>query len=638
MRAPARSAAATIVVVLAAAPAAAALHVVASEPAPRTLGASLATPVVLRFDAPVDRSSITPLTFWAFGKTSGVAAGSFSFSDGDRVVTLTPDGPFAAGENVMVVLAKAIAGTAGGATLAHGHAYQFWTRAQPAGSSWAEIDTLSTRSFPLTPTQAYGGVSTDFNADGWADLSIVNEISADLRVFLNRADGGGLFDPFLVPPSPVGNRASPSDPSDFNRDGLADLCVANIDDDTVSILLGHGDGTFAPQQTVAVGPAPRGIAALDVDGDGDTDIVNTNSQAGLMNLSLLLNNGAGVFGPATFFPSGASGAWALAAGDMNQDGILDLVIGARTQQRIVVHLGQGDGTFLPSEVENSAGAVWMLVLGDVNGDGTEDVAAVNSTSNNGAIFLGDGAGHLSAAQVYPTGSFTLASDLADLDGDLDLDWLTSSYGGDWRLFENNGAGAFTLDESFDPTSAASCALAVDLENDRDLDLALIDEVADEVVLLQHDGIGSPPPPPPVPGALLVGKLDPLGHDLALRWDVLSCPATNHHLVHGGGAQLPSQPGGVFSLSGSRCGIGANQPFQWIGTPSDPSGIVWFLLVADDGIETEGSWGLDSAGNERSGPAPGGGSGACGVLVKNALTPCVARPAAQRQRMTPSTFE
>src|SRR6185436_4185843 len=112
-------------------------------------------------------------------------------------------------------------------------------------------------------SRAYGGIASDLNGDQLLDMTIVNEDTADLRVFMNKADATGLFEPFLQPTFGVGPQASPSEPSDFNRDGNTDSCVANISDQSVSILLGNGDGTFQPQQRVVVGVAPRGIAVLD---------------------------------------------------------------------------------------------------------------------------------------------------------------------------------------------------------------------------------------------------------------------------------------------------------------------------------------------------------------------------------------
>lgn len=85
--------------------------------------------------------------------------------------------------------------------------------------------------------------------------------------------------------------------------------------------------------------------------------------------------------------------------------------------------------------------------------------------------------------LVPTDPFPLATDLGDVDGDGDLDWVPSSFLGDWSLFTNDGLGNFTFRRSFPASQAASCALMFDSDNDGDLDLALIDEVADEVILV-----------------------------------------------------------------------------------------------------------------------------------------------------------
>jgi hypothetical protein len=462
------------------------LAVESVEPTPNRVDAPLRAVVAVHLDRPADPATVTAANVRVFGRWSGAAAGALALADGDTTILFTPADPFSAGETVTVTLARHLAGADGTTLRPAGYAWQFWTVAAPAAApTFTRTATMTTRTLPGVSSRAYGGIGSDLDGDGFLDLTIVNEDTADLRVFMNLADGTGAYAPFLQPTFPVGDRASPSEPADFDHDGHTDVCVANIDDATVSILLGRGDGTFAPQQLVPVGVAPRGIAVLDADGDGDPDIVNTNS--GSSNLSLLLNDGSGVFGAPTFLEGGLAGEWSLAAADMNGDGVLDLVVGGRVAEQVNVLIGRGGGVFVPLTPQLAGGETWMIALGDVDGDGDVDVSTANSNDNVGAILRGDGAGGLHAPQTYATDPFPLATDLGDVDGDGDLDWVTSSFAGDFFLFLNDGSGVFAFHHEFPAPLAASCALLLDIDNDLDLDLALVDELADEVMIERNTG-------------------------------------------------------------------------------------------------------------------------------------------------------
>ena len=470
---------------------AAELTVVAIQPARHELAAPRDVDVVVDFDRAVDPASLPPnaTTFLVFGKHTGPASGAFALENGGSRVRFTPVEPFAAGEDVVVLLTEDLRAVDGSFLRTAGYAWQFRTLTKPSSRTFHELDEFSNHTSSST-TRIYGSQAADYDNDGWIDLATINEDSSDVRVFLSLGDGTGLFGSMLLPPSPTGDVPSPNETADFDLDGEIDIVTCNTGSGNVSVLLGDGDGTFQPQSQYAVGFGPHGIAVLDANGDGYADIATSNT--GSNNVALLLNDGTGHFGAPSFFNGGGRAEYALGAGDMNNDGIFDLVVGNRGSQTVVVHLSDGNGGFTQAGSRPSGGWVWMIQLGDVNGDGDLDVSCANGESGNGSILLGDGAGGLSNPQVDATGSNAVATDLGDLDGDGDLDWIVACFGGaEWDMFVNDGAGSFTFDQDFDAAAAASCAGMFDFDMDGDLDLALTDELADLVTLMKNDYSGEP---------------------------------------------------------------------------------------------------------------------------------------------------
>ncbi len=504
-----------LAVLLPAPPAIAQLQVTGTSPS-RNVMASVVSSISVTFDRPLLPASVTPASFRVFGRWSGNVPGARRLTNGNRTVRFSRERPFQAGEIVSVTLSHDLRGADLVPLRSAGFFYQFMAATVPSLRQFDELDVMSNRIGGLQ-TRIYGASGADLNEDGFCDLTTVNEVSADIRVFLNLADGTGNFSDVLAPQA-IGEEASPNEPADFDNDGHSDLCVGATTAGEIWVLMGNGDGTFGPTTGIPVGNSPHGVTPIDVDGDGDPDIVNVNEESN--NLSLLINNGGGTFAPAVHFDSGVTGEWGLAAADMNDDGICDLVTGG-TGGQVRTLLGNGNGTFTPAGPAQSAGGYpWGVAIGDVNGDAVLDAVLANSLALNAAVMLGNGDGTFGPAATYSGAGHTPSADIGDLDGDGDLDLILSSFdGGIWRIFTNGGAGTFTFDQDIVAPSNPSCAIPLDIDNDLDLDLVLTDEIADVVMLMENRNLTTAVEDP-LPNRLLLRPNVPnpvLGEGTLLRF-------------------------------------------------------------------------------------------------------------------------
>ena len=244
-------------------------------------------------------------------------------------------------------------------------------------------------------------------------------------------------------------------------------------------FVANGDGSFAVDFKKIKG------AVMDLDRDAAPDIVLADRPGAVL---ALRNTGDGVFGPAAAFESGGNGEYPLAAGDMDNDGLTDLVVGTAFDNQLHVLRSNGNGTFTRTFNGPAEGSPWMISVGDVNNDGNLDVSTANGFTNTARILLGNGAGAL-GAPIAPGGTLggsLIATDLGDLDGDGDLDWVLSSYtAARWYVLVNNGSGAFTATQQIPAPQSGSCGSLYDFDNDGDLDLGLADELEDVVLLLRN---------------------------------------------------------------------------------------------------------------------------------------------------------
>ncbi len=165
---------------------------------------------------------------------------------------------------------------------------------------------------------------------------------------------------------------------DFNGDGRTDLAVANSGSNSVSVLLGSGDGTFQNPVNYAVGSQPGAIVAGDFAGGGRIDLAVANE--GDNDVSVLLGNGDGTFQNQVTYAVG-SGPTAIVAGNFTNDGRTDLAVANAFDDSVSVLLGDGNGTFQPQATYAVGSQPYALVAGDFTGDSRTDLAVANEASH-----------------------------------------------------------------------------------------------------------------------------------------------------------------------------------------------------------------------------------------------------------------
>lgn len=273
----------------------------------------------------------------------------------------------------------------------------------------------------------------------------------------------------------VGNSPNAIAVGDFNGDGKLDLAVTNQGDNTVSILLGNGDGTFQAQRTFPTGLAPDAIVAGDFNGDGKLDLAVANFTGN--SISILLGNGDGTFATGSTI-TGINSPVAMVSGDFRGSGKLDLAVLDQAGGLVSILLGNGDGTFA-NKIDTSVGrSPSALVTGDFNGDGKTDLAVTNSGSNSVSVLLGNGDGTFLKRIDFSTGTDPSAIAAADFNGDGHLDLaVTNRIDNTLSIFPGNGDGTFGTATNFTTDSGPVGLLSGNFRSSAFTDLLVVCESA-----------------------------------------------------------------------------------------------------------------------------------------------------------------
>lgn len=261
------------------------------------------------------------------------------------------------------------------------------------GSSGASFGARAT--YPLAQ-DALGGAVADVDADGNLDILAVDAFG--FSVLTGRADGSFA----AAVRHPVGTFLASVSIGDLNGDRDPDLALGQFVGE-VLVLLGGPEATFGAPTGVTAGPAPDSPAIGDVDGDGHLDLAVADFSASAV--AVLLGAGDGTFAPAASYGTGVVNGLATHAAVARLDGDAhpDIVVTNSGTNNVSVLVNAGNGTFGPATPYAVGTNPFAAAVGDLDADGASDLVVANAGAANVSVLL-------SAIPNRPPDCTTVAAD------------------------------------------------------------------------------------------------------------------------------------------------------------------------------------------------------------------------------------
>ncbi|MBN1953769.1 MAG: VCBS repeat-containing protein [Anaerolineae bacterium] len=458
---------------------------ISTDPDFNALDVPIDSSVRVTFTEAISLPTVDVTTFAVHGSQGPVYDGVYSLENGDRTVVLDPDRNFYPGEVIRASATTGILGS-GGDPVQVPYTWQFWVETEGDSARYGLVGALFGANDKWTDAIAIG----DMDGDGDLDVIAGNAYYQNVIYFNGGAGNFYVGqNPCEQSPIPEGVHcfSGSGDATrslvlgDIENDGDLDVVVGNNGDQN---LIHVNDGAGNMDASRVVSPEPNftiAVAMGDVNGDGYLDIAVANRGNDDPNM-IYFNDGDGTFNT-TFYPLGSGAgdthdSYAIALGDLDGDGDLDAVVGNIGADPDMIYINDGVGNpydIVSYPFNSSVDTTHALALGDMDGDGDLDIVAGKNGQRN-AIYYNDGGASFDAPHFAfgASSDYTLGVALGDLDGDGDLDVVVANDGGQNAVYLNDGHGVLARHPLFYGTghdNSWSVALG-DLDDDGDLDAAV----------------------------------------------------------------------------------------------------------------------------------------------------------------------
>ncbi|HLG22476.1 MAG TPA: FG-GAP-like repeat-containing protein [Candidatus Manganitrophaceae bacterium] len=334
----------------------------------------------------------------------------------------------------------------------------------------------------------------DYNLDGLLDLATANLDGRDVSILLNKPAQPGVFN-LPISTGTIASGLFSLTTGQFNNivssDIYPDLAVVDISGGALFSLLNNGDGTMGVFEKVPLAGGPLFIASVDLNEDGQTDLLTANIANNT--LTFFIGDGAGRFQSSPSFPplgSGGNGPLLVSIDYFNGDSHRDLAVVNSGSDNVSVFLGDGKGRFTIALIPVGKQPV-SIISGKFNQDAIRDIAVVSQGDATLQILLGNGDGTFFAGSpiqvVNPNGVLLTSITASDFNFDgLDDLAVTDGFNAQLIILINNlgNPGSFGEAERFfvgnNPQQVLSAGLRSNVP-----DLVVVNSGSNNVSILRH---------------------------------------------------------------------------------------------------------------------------------------------------------
>ena len=445
-----------------------------TAPAMNAIGVSCDSDIKITFENDIDQDNISD-NILIYGDKYSYYNYDYDYNSSTKTLILVPERRFIFGEKIVIIIHKNLLSGYND----YGYRFNFYIECPNGSGNFNFNNELSGFNNPRILTFC------DFNRDGFVDFAVNDDNANEIHFYINIPSGGFFDTTWAECLDPVVNFAN----GDLNQDGSMDLVYVHdiMNNDGVAFMTGYGIG-FVSSNGQNTGQDPIGLDIGDVNNDGRLDVVTTNR--GDNTVTVLKHDGYWgslndlKYSPTTFFSNGAV-PYNCVLEDINNDGLLDIIVANKGGNNISIFQNKGSGIFDESLNYSVGQGPCDIICFDFNGDGWNDIISANQFSRNVSVLINNCNGEFTSVNIQ-SGRNPASIFGHDFDSDADIDFAVLDVTDqEVYIYENDGNATFIISDTLPAGNDPVFISGADIDNNGTVAL-MVTNTNGSIIILKNE--------------------------------------------------------------------------------------------------------------------------------------------------------